>query len=240
MRQDKKKENDIINILSHTMLFKDIPVETISLLVSSYAGRLKKYKKKELLIRTGEPVDFIGIVMKGTVLVNRLMKDGQEVTVHVLKERKTIGIEYASKSRGKSIFDYIAVTDVEMYLIRRKDLLDKDLLGTNTVNQLLVNLMELMQHENLRQHQKLYILSMGTLRKKLQMFLYYEYKKTNSTEFDISFNRETLAAYLCVNRSALSREISCMEKEGLIETKNKHFVIRDLKIIEEMGNGHEK
>ena len=44
-------------------------------------------------------------------------------------------------------------------------------------------------------------------------------------EFDIPYSREALAAFLCVNRSALSRELGRMEQEGILQTKGKRFAL---------------
>jgi len=227
MSRNPKKENEIIEVLSRSMLFQGIDKDVIRRLVMENAGRLKKYQKKECLIRTGDPVNAVGVVIKGTILVSQFIGDDRESTVHVLKERKSMGIEYIQKKEQRSLFDYIAQTDVELYSISHTTLFDVKRFGAETVNRLFANVLLLVQHENLRQHQKLYILSMGTLRNKLLTFLAIENKKTNSLEFDISFNRETLAAYLCVNRSALSRELGALEKDGILKTRGKHFIILD-------------
>ena len=230
MGRISKKDSEIINILSKTKLFAGVSADVIEHIVTSI-GYVKKFHKKEILIRAGDIQDVICVVLKGTVMVNRLSPEGSESIVHVLKERKTIGIEYVNNPSYRSIFDFIAQTDVEIYCIDQKYLTKKTYIGEDAVNQLLLNMVNLMSHENLRQHQKLYILSMGSIKNKLQAFLYYEYEKCGVREFDISFNRESLAAYLCVNRSALSREISSMEKKGLIATKGKHFEILDDSIL---------
>ena len=46
-----------------------------------------------------------------------------------------------------------------------------------------------------------------------------------SREFDIPFNRQELADYLCLNRSKLSYELSQMQAEGLIRYKKNHFEV---------------
>ena len=49
--------------------------------------------------------------------------------------------------------------------------------------------------------------------------------QTQRTEFDIPFDRQQLADYLNVERTALSKELGKMQADGLIRTKKNHFVI---------------
>ncbi len=48
-------------------------------------------------------------------------------------------------------------------------------------------------------------------------------------DVEIPFNRQQLADYLCIDRSAMSNELSKMKKEGLIDYKKNTFWIKDLK-----------
>jgi CRP-like cAMP-binding protein len=52
-------------------------------------------------------------------------------------------------------------------------------------------------------------------------------KQKGTAEFDVPFDRQQLADYLCVERSALSAEISRLSKLGLITSRKKHFAVRD-------------
>lgn len=222
-----RKKQEVAEILEKTKLFAGVPREQIEVLLSQNTGGLKKYRKGELLISAGDNPEAISVVISGTVLVNRFAKDGTELVVHVLKERKTIGIEFVQNPQYRSYYNYIAQTDVTVYSIPQSIFTENTFVQNEIEKQLLFNMVGLLSHENLRQAQKMFILSMGSIRRKMMAFLFYEYQKTNSREFDISFNRESLAAYLCVNRSALSREIGLMEKEGLFTTKGKHFTVSD-------------
>lgn len=224
-------QEEITDILIRTRLFRNIPKQQVEELVFSNIGKLRFYYKGERILCCGDIIDAVSVVLRGTILVSLITKEGTESTVHVLKERKTVGLEVVENPFYKSAFDLTAQTDVALYSFPKLCFQNPELINEGVSRQLLLNVISLMTHENLRQNQKFHILSMGTIRKKLQLFLYYEYEKCNSREFDLSFNRETLATYLCINRSALSREISKMEKEGLIETKGKHIRILDDSIL---------
>ncbi len=61
------------------------------------------------------------------------------------------------------------------------------------------------------------VLSKHSLRERILTYFYIMKMKHQSNTFRIKMSREQFAQYLCVNRSALSRELSRMEKEGLIK-----------------------
>ena len=71
--------------------------------------------------------------------------------------------------------------------------------------------------------QKLRILSQRSIRGRLMLFLNIRAKRVKSFEFDIPFDRQALADYLCVDRSALSAELSKLRAEGKVEAEKNHF-----------------
>ena len=85
---------------------------------------------------------------------------------------------------------------------------------------------------NIKKEYRLAILSQKGLRERILMFLTLQASRRQTTSFAIPFSREELAAYLCVNRSALSRELSLMQKEGLITFQKNYFHLHFLKPAE--------
>ena len=76
---------------------------------------------------------------------------------------------------------------------------------------------------NIKKEYRLAILSQKGLRERILTYLTMQASRRQTTAFAIPFSREELAAYLCVNRSALSRELSLMQEEGLITFQKNHF-----------------
>ncbi|MBE6009790.1 MAG: Crp/Fnr family transcriptional regulator [Lachnospiraceae bacterium] len=225
MESEVKKLSDaeIIKKLSEAKLFAGVPIDEIEDLVRSERGHLSYYQKGEILIHEGETWNSIDVVLEGEVSVKRLFQDGSESAVHLLRENGVIGMEFLQKADQKSQYYYVAESDVTNYGIHKWFFTDYRQLGEKVSFQMLKNLISILSHENLRQHRKLDILSTRNLRERILVYLNYEQKKRKQMAFDIPFSREALAAFLCVNRSALSRELSRMEEDGLLKTKGKHF-----------------
>ena len=76
---------------------------------------------------------------------------------------------------------------------------------------------------NIKKEYRLAILSQKGLRERIFTYLTLQASRRQTTAFAIPFSREELAAYLCVNRSALSHELSLMQEEGLISFQKNHF-----------------
>ena len=82
-----------------------------------------------------------------------------------------------------------------------------------------------MSDESLRKHYRLAILAQRGLRDRVLVYLTMQAERRGTQTFRIPFSREELAAFLCVNRSALSHELSRMEAEGLIRFRKNEFTL---------------
>ena len=90
-------------------------------------------------------------------------------------------------------------------------------------NELIKNLLQVSAQKNLALSRRIFNTSSKSIRGRLLSYLSNQAVLCNSKEFDIPFNRQQLADYLSVDRSALSKELGKMSKEGLIYVKNSHF-----------------
>ena len=80
-------------------------------------------------------------------------------------------------------------------------------------------------HQSLNLSRRILHVAPKTIRSKVLAYLSDVAERTGENEFDIPFDRQQLADYLGVDRSALSAELSRMQKAGLIETRRSHFVL---------------
>ena len=92
--------------------------------------------------------------------------------------------------------------------------------------QILRNLLQVVTQKNLQLNAKLTHLTQRTTREKLLSYLSEESLRQGRSEFDIPFNRQQLADYLCVERSALSAELGKMQRDGLIEFRKNAFSLK--------------
>ena len=68
-------------------------------------------------------------------------------------------------------------------------------------------------------------MSKRTTREKLLSYLSDEAKRQNRSSFEIPFNRQQLADFLAVDRSAMSSELGKMRDEGILDFKKNKFIL---------------
>ena len=81
----------------------------------------------------------------------------------------------------------------------------------------------MISHKNAVLTEKIEITSKSSLREKILAYLSIEARRNNSADFTVPLNRTEMADYLCTNRSALSRELSNMKKDGILDYDQRVF-----------------
>ena len=119
-----------------------------------------------------------------------------------------------------------------LMLIGLKDILNKNSDRSSFYTKLTSNLLRLVTEKNLKLNEKIEIISKRTTREKIMAFLMSQAKLNGSDCFTIPYDRQALADFLEVDRSAMSAEISKLREEGIIESKRSQFRLIN-------GNAHE-
>ena len=183
----------------------------------------KQYAKNEIIAQTGTKLTRFGIVLEGTVQVNFIDIDGNLV----LMASVTIGDAFAESLCWLKVSE-IPVT-ITAFTDARVLWLDPTALSANCDDELVRELrnrfVSILASKTLAMNDRVQVLSKPTLRQKIITFLSQYSNKNSSKTFSIPFDRESLALYLGVNRSALSRELSVMKNEGIIDFYKNTFKI---------------
>lgn len=119
----------------------------------------------------------------------------------------------------------VSVTDSEILLIDFKNMLNICSSACSHHLILVKNMLEILASKNILLNEKIQIMSKKTTREKLLAYLYAQSEKHGSLSFKIDFNRQELADYLSVERSAMSTEIGKLKNEGLISYDKNYFEI---------------
>jgi CRP-like cAMP-binding protein len=222
---DRMGSEEVIVRLHNSRLMHMVSMDQARELVENKIGKTAYYERGEAVIREGENIDCLAVILSGKVSVERAFSDGSSTQLYVLHEKAILGVEALSQIHYRSYYYFCAQTDLVLYEIPVGYFRELSTVNPETQLMILNHVMTVLSHDYSRQHEKLDVLSSGKLRTRIQTYLYYQAKKYHSSSFDISFNREQMASYLCVNRSALSRELSRMQEEGLLEVEGKHFTL---------------
>ena len=211
--------------IASSKLFRNLEWEECNQVFDLDIGTVRTYKKEEIVISPDEPFNYLGVILSGEMDVLRIFENGDQYQVHLLRANNLIGIDTIAKGRDVNLFFHVAKTDMEIYLLPVSCVLKSGQIPDGIRQKMVEGILGILVHENFRQHQKVDVLSVNNLRERIYRYLSYQQLKRRTNEFEVPYNREQMADYLCVNRSALSRELSKMEKDGIIRYDRNRFEI---------------
>ncbi len=213
-----------VKILQSSSLFRDMSEADIRQIITCFGAPVRRYGKGAFLWHEGEQVEQAGIVLSGTVDAVQYRADGGEQLV----ARQTAGGVF-----GDLLMAAGQPSPVSLRAAEESDVLFLpvgQILGGCSAccpchTQLRRNLLAEASEKFWALRQRLNYLSEPSLRARILLFLRDEQKKAGTALFTIPYNREKLAEFLAVNRSALSRELSRLQSEGVIEYYRNSFRI---------------
>ncbi len=185
---------------------------------------IRRHEKGCTLIGIDQKVNDIGILLTGTLSI---AKEDIHGNLHLLRESAPYDVytaEIVCTPTRISPLNIACRTDVTVMTFAYDVIAGSGMLPESVRCRLMKNLLEIIANANIRQLYKLDILAKKSLRERICIYLAIQQKKKSSV-LTLSLNREELACYLCVDRSALSRELGRMQKEGLICYKKNRFQI---------------
>lgn len=180
-------------------------------------------KNKEVFIRETDPCKYIGLVALGAVQLSRQRVDGGRNVLETIHENGSFGATYAFRDVKTMGICASAIGETTVLLFEIDKITHPCHKVCDAHIQFVRNLLTIMSQTTFALKQKLRILSQRTIRARVMLFLNIRAKRAKSNEFDIPFDRQALADYLCVERSALSCELSKLRAEGKVESVKNHF-----------------
>ncbi len=201
--------------------------DEIQKILSCLNAKNKSHKKGDYIICHGENPTNIMILLSGKCNIQYDDYWGNRSILNVISPSEMFGEAYISPDSGVMMNDVYAVEDSEILLLNPNRLLTACAAPCEFHSRIIKNLLFAISEKNRKLVQKIGCISKRTTRDKLISFLSNESVKQNSNEIIIPFNRQQLADFLFVDRSAMSAELCKMRDEGLIEfKKNKFRLIR--------------
>jgi len=214
-----------LHILKHSQLFSGVGNEEISIMLTCLQAKLHTYKKGEYVFRQGEHIDKITLLVKGKLLIQRDDFWGNRSIIHVINIGEMFGEAYVASESGALLNDVIADEDSELIFFDARKLILVCSSACRFHSTVVQNLFFAISEKNRKLVQKLEHISKRSTKAKLISYLSEEAKKHNSGTFTIPFNRQQLADFLSVDRSAMSNELCKMRDEGLIIFEKNQFTL---------------
>ena len=218
----------LLTQLQRADLFSEAPADLLTQEVLP-RGKLQEYTKDQFLFVPQQTVDQLGIVIRGSVHTLHLFPDGTYNLMATLSPGRVIGIDLVCTRTQIAPYHAAAASTVQVFWLPASLLTVPGTLPESLRLQCLQKLLLLLSHENMRKEYRLAILAQKSLRERILVYLTMQANRLQKDTFAIAFSREDMASYLCVNRSALSHELSLMQQEGLISFRKNRFTLHGWK-----------
>ena len=188
---------------------------------------LELYEREEMIKELSaekQKIEEIGIIFSGTVTVQRNDYWGNRSIVAFLGEMDVFGETFACLNQASDV-QVIAEEASEILFLQVNRVLTTCSSSCQFHNRLIRNLLEICARKNYQMNVKVDILSQKTTREKLLTFLSRQAIRLGKQQFEIPFNRQQLADYLSVDRSAMTVELGKLKREGIIDFQKNVFTL---------------
>lgn len=196
--------------------------EILSILHCVSAAKITR-PRGSYIFRAGDSTEVMGLVLSGSTLVIQEDLWGHRNILSKCSTGDFFGEPYAATPGAILNISVVAEEDCDILLLNVKRLLTSCPTACDHHQKLIRNLVSVLANKILLFNDKITHVSKRTTREKLLSYLSAESIRQSSLSFDIPFDRQQLADFLCVERAAMSVELSKLQKEGLLVTKRNHF-----------------
>lgn len=219
----------LASLLGKTELFCEIPQETIQREIIPH-GYFQEYQKGQFLIVPQQKVNRLGIVVSGKIHILHIFADGTQSLMTDISAGEFTGADLVCTRSQISPYHAMAAVPTQIFYLPVHIFASPGVLSENIRLSTLEHMLTLISNENMKKGYRLAILAQKGLRERIETYLTMQANRLQKRTFTISFSREEMASFLCVNRSVLSHELSLMQQEGLISFRKNVFTLHSWKM----------
>jgi CRP-like cAMP-binding protein len=210
--------------LAKSPLFQGCSPEEVEEMLSFLAHSVRKYSKNTVIYHVGAIVTNVGLVLKGSVQIENIDLLGNKNILGIAQQGDVFAESYACIPNQPLMVDVVAREAAEILFINVPELFhSKDEWSHST--RLISNLLLIASRKNLGLSMRIFHSSPKTIRGRLYSYFSEQVSRQNTMHIQIPLDRQQLADYLGVERTALSKELGKMKREGLIDFKKNDFMI---------------
>lgn len=214
-------------VLKKSNLFSGISTEEIGGMMNCLSARFSHYDKNNFIIRSGALIHSVGMLLTGHALIIQEDFWGNRTIIAEVIPGSIFAETYACLSSVPIEISVIADSECDVVFLDFTKILTVCSSACSYHTRLIQNFLSAIAMRNLNLTKKMEHMSKKTIREKLLSYLSTESMKHSSSTFNIPFNRQQLADYLSVDRSALSNELSKLQTEGILTYHKNNFTLKE-------------
>lgn len=223
-RKDDDMTQKNYDVLKTVGLFKDINFNDLEAVLKCLKAEIKFFSRNEVILLAGNKPRHVGIALAGQLHITQEDFHGNRTLLAAVNPGEIFAEALCCAGVSQSPVTVTAETDATIMLMDFLRILHTCSKACSFHTKLIENMLGLIANKNLFLQNRMEIVSLKSIRAKVMRYLESLAPK-QGRNITIPFNREALADYLCVERSALSHELAKMRKDGLIEYKKNAFTL---------------
>ena len=220
--------DELLDCLKENELFSGLPEAVIRDSILPHR-QIQEYRKGMFPIVPQQRVSRFGVVLSGKIHLMHIFAEGSYSLMSNLNPGEILGADLIFTRSQLAPYHAMAAADTRVVYFPAELMTRPGMLPETWRTTLLQQFTMLVSTLNMKKEYRLAILSKNGLRERITTYLTMQASRRQKMAFTISYSREELAAFLCVNRSALSHELSRMQSEGLISFRKNYFCLHYLK-----------
>ena len=206
-------------------LFDGVNPEDRKAMLGCIGYHISTFKKGDIVAFEEENIKHIGIIMKGSVDMVKEDLWGNKTMLVRMRKDELFGETFACGSDNLSVVTFLVSEDAKILFLPFDRVMHSCTMACVFHHRLIENMVHIIANKNRDLMRKVEVVSKRTIRERLLAYLSIQAQIQESRYFEIPLGRVELAEYLCVDRSALTRELAKMKDDGLIDYDKNCFRI---------------
>lgn len=212
--------------LTQTRLFHNIAPADLRPMLECLGAEQKRFEKSAVIYRAGDIVRAIGLVLSGRVQVENDDFWGNKSVLASIGVGETFAETYAFLPQEPMLVNVVAAEACDVLFLNAEQVIQTCPDACPYHSMLVRNLLMVSAQKNLELSRRSFHTAPKTIRGRVLSYLSFQAAHCGSQAFSIPFNRQQLADYLSVDRSALSNELGKMQREGLLMVTHNRFCLK--------------
>ncbi len=204
-------------------LFENVQNNEVLELLKCIGIKTKVFRKNAFILKAGSKIDYLAVILGGNAVMSKTDSFGKQTIIEHLKMNDIFGHNIVCCGLDKSPVDIVAENECEVLFLPFEKVVTPCAKLCPYHLQLIKNVMKMISKRNSLLNDKIDIIGQKTTRDKIMALL--ETYHNGQKVFSIPYSREEMAKFLCVDRSAMSRELCRMRDEGILKFSKNHFEI---------------
>lgn len=221
---------EIVKKLEKNELFNNVDKTKMLKILGNLKYSIVSYKKGEVIFQEEEICSAIGLIIDGTINIERIYPNGKSIVMSKFKDGDVFGEALLFSKVNKYPATVIALSDCKVLYLTKNEIIKL----FSVENKLMENFMMLLSEKIIILNNKIRSISLKSVRQKVVDYILCEYMNEKNEEIKLKYSKEEIANDIGIPRPSLSRALIKLRDEGLINFSRNKITILNIEELEDI------